>query len=112
MNTVVMTLVYTTAAGPAFNNIGWKYYLVFIIVTSAMLPYLALRFPETKGLSLEEVGALFGDESVGFGDLSDVQHQDLDGAMSDKSREDTTVKTEYSQPKQSNPDAEHIEYTA
>ncbi|OQV02334.1 hypothetical protein CLAIMM_07550 [Cladophialophora immunda] len=58
----LMTTVYTTAAGPAFNHIGWKFYLVFIIVTSLMLPFVILYFPETKGLSLEEIGVLFGDE--------------------------------------------------
>ncbi|EXJ74621.1 uncharacterized protein A1O5_02918 [Cladophialophora psammophila CBS 110553] len=58
----LMTTVYTTAAGPAFNHIGWRFYLVFIIVTSLMLPFVILYFPETKGLSLEEIDVLFGDE--------------------------------------------------
>jgi hypothetical protein len=48
----------------AFATIGWKYYLVFIIVPLAGVPILALYFPETKGLTLEEIGALFGDEVV------------------------------------------------
>jgi MFS family permease len=56
-----MTLLYTEAASTAFANIGWKYYLVFIIVPACGLPILA-RFPETRGLSLEEISAVFGDE--------------------------------------------------
>ena len=44
-----------------------------------MLPYAALRFPETKGLSLEEVGALFNDEvALDITNLSDEQRQALD----------------------------------
>jgi MFS family permease len=56
-----MTLLYTEVAATAFSTIGWKYYLVFIIVPACGLPFLA-RFPETRGLSLEEISAVFGDE--------------------------------------------------
>lgn len=48
-------------AATAFANIGWKYYLIFIIVPIVGLPVL-FYFPETKGLSLEEIAAVFGDE--------------------------------------------------
>lgn len=50
------------AAGTAFQNIGWKFYFVFIIVPSCTLPLIVRFFPETKGLTLEEVGQMFGDE--------------------------------------------------
>lgn len=70
---------YTTAAGPAFNSIGWKYYLVFIVVPSVMLPFMALYFPETKGLTLEEIGALFGEEvAIDITNLSEKEAKDLD----------------------------------
>ncbi len=59
-----------------------KYYLVFIIVTTLMLPYAALRFPETKGLSLEEIGALFGDEVVfDLHNLSTEEQKALDARV-------------------------------
>ncbi|KAK7883467.1 hypothetical protein LTR67_011217 [Exophiala xenobiotica] len=55
------SIAYTSPASLAFKNIGWKYYLVFFamgLVTSA----LALTFfPETKGLTLEEINTKFGD---------------------------------------------------
>jgi MFS family permease len=56
--------VYNVAAGTAFRNIGWRFYLVFIIVPSCALPFIYFLFPETKGLTLEEVGRLFGDEVI------------------------------------------------
>jgi len=37
---------------------------VFILVPLAGAPILMFYLPETKGLSLEEIGALFGDEVV------------------------------------------------
>lgn len=75
-------LVYTTAAGPAFVHIGWKYYLVFIIVTSLMLPLVLFKFPETKGLSLEEIGALFGDKvALDLTHLSEKQRQEFDDRL-------------------------------
>ena len=57
------TLLYTQVAATAFAHIGWKYYLVFIIVPALGLP-IVYRLPETRGLSLEEVAAIFGDEVV------------------------------------------------
>ena len=44
-----------------------------------MLPWAALRFPETKGLSLEEIGALFNDEVVlDISHLSEEKREALD----------------------------------
>ena len=57
MNTVLLT-----AGGTAFTNIGWRFYLLFIIVPAMSLPVIYACYPETKGLSLEEIGTLFGDE--------------------------------------------------
>jgi hypothetical protein len=68
--------VYNVAAGTAFRNIGWRFYLVFIIVPSCALPFIYLFFPETKGLTLEELGRLFGDEVI---------HGDIQGDQAEKS---------------------------
>ncbi|CAL5868383.1 uncharacterized protein PFLUO_LOCUS2608 [Penicillium psychrofluorescens] len=54
-------MVYLEAAPTAFAQVGWKYYLVFLIVTAINIFVVWRFFPETKGLSLEEIGEVFGD---------------------------------------------------
>ena len=56
------TTVYTQAAPVAFAAVGWRYYLVFIFVPLSGIPMMLYFLPETKGLALEEIAALFGDE--------------------------------------------------
>ncbi|KAJ5743398.1 hypothetical protein N7533_010500 [Penicillium manginii] len=53
------TLVYTQVAPTAFDTIGWKYYLVFIIVPFLGAILIWFTFPETKGLSLEDISCRF-----------------------------------------------------
>lgn len=55
------SLTFTQAATSAFSSIGWKYYLVFVVTSAMMVVALCLWFPETKGLSLEEIAEAFGD---------------------------------------------------
>jgi len=50
-----LPLVYTCVAPTAFRDIGWRYYLVFIIVPVIGLGGLLKFYPETRGLTLEEV---------------------------------------------------------
>jgi len=73
------TIAYLEAAPTAFAQVGWKYYLPFIILTSINIPLIWWLFPETKGLSLEEIGAVFGDEVVvHLTDLTDEERKELD----------------------------------
>ncbi|KAF7563903.1 hypothetical protein G7046_g210 [Stylonectria norvegica] len=60
----IMTLIYTQTAPTGFAQVGWKYYLVFIIVPLLGAPVMHFYFPETKRLSLEEIGALFGEKQA------------------------------------------------
>lgn len=55
------TLVYTEVAPTAFNTIGWKYYLVFIIIPALGAVLIWFTFPETKGMSLEDISRAFDD---------------------------------------------------
>jgi Sugar (and other) transporter len=43
----------------SINNIGWKTYIIFAVLNACWVPIIFFFFPETKGLELEAVDALF-----------------------------------------------------
>lgn len=43
-----------------FDKIGYQYYIVFAVVNAAIVPVVYFLFPETSGLSLEEIDDIFG----------------------------------------------------
>lgn len=45
----------------AFTRIGWRYFLVFIIISPVLIALFFYFAKETKGKTLEEIGGLFGD---------------------------------------------------
>ncbi|KIW10105.1 hypothetical protein PV08_11065 [Exophiala spinifera] len=50
-------------AGPtALNNIGWKFFIVFIVPTFLHIIFVYFMCPETKGRSLEDISAQFGEQ--------------------------------------------------
>lgn len=55
-------IIWLQAAPTAFVTIGWKFYLVFIIPGTIGGLIVWFFFPDTKGLPLEEIAAIFGDE--------------------------------------------------
>lgn len=57
-------LIYLEVAPTAFATISWKFYLVFLLALSCFIVPLFFYFPESKGLSLEEISRLFGDEAT------------------------------------------------
>ncbi|KAL2827975.1 hypothetical protein BDW59DRAFT_159932 [Aspergillus cavernicola] len=46
------------------GKIGWKFYLVLICPSFVYIMVIYFFFPETKGRTLEGIGALFGDEYI------------------------------------------------
>jgi hypothetical protein len=50
---------------PAFQNIGWKTYLLFGIFLAAMFIHVFFLFPETASKPLEEVEEIFNDNTPG-----------------------------------------------
>lgn len=57
----LMNIIWLQSAPTAFITIGWKFYLCFIIPGSIGAIIMWFYFPNTNGLPLEEVAALFGD---------------------------------------------------
>lgn len=58
----LMNVMWLMSAPTAFEKIGWKFYLCFIIPAYLFAIVCLLFYPNTKGLALEEIAALFGDE--------------------------------------------------
>lgn len=59
-----ITVALTEAAPSAFANIKQNYYYVFVGCTVVMWVIGYYWLPETKGRTLEEIAAAFGDEIV------------------------------------------------
>ncbi|KAG1719299.1 general substrate transporter [Suillus lakei] len=72
IGTFLSTVVFLEAGPTALSNIRWYYYVMFICLTAVHVTILWRYFPETKGLSLEEINARFGDEvAVHFSEAED-----------------------------------------
>ena len=56
-----MNIIWLQAAPTAFEKIGWKFYLCFIIPGTIGAVLMWIFWPDTKGLPLEEIAAIFGD---------------------------------------------------
>lgn len=59
MNNWLWVFVIVMVTPTMIANITWKAYLVFMACNFAFVPMIYLLFPETKGLSLEEIDYLF-----------------------------------------------------
>ncbi|KAE8383905.1 general substrate transporter [Aspergillus bertholletiae] len=55
-----MGTIYLSIASTAFTAIGWKFFMLFAALTLCGIFLIALILPETRGVPLEEIEALFG----------------------------------------------------
>jgi sugar porter (SP) family MFS transporter len=62
MSTAIATCFNQFVNPIALDAIGWKYYLIFIAILIGTITVISLFFPETKGMTLEEVAGIFDDE--------------------------------------------------
>ncbi|CAF9936030.1 hypothetical protein IMSHALPRED_010435 [Imshaugia aleurites] len=75
--------LFVGVAPTSFTHIGWKFYLVFICLDVCTFTMVWVVFPETKGLSLEEINELFGDPVAVH--ITHDQEDDLDKKVQDMS---------------------------
>jgi len=72
------TLVLLQTAPIGINDVGWKYYLVIICWCIVFIPVVYFFWPETAGLSLEEISAKFGDDvAVNSSEIPEEQKKEL-----------------------------------
>ncbi|PMD50042.1 general substrate transporter [Hyaloscypha bicolor E] len=57
----LVNIMWLQVAPTAFANIGWKFYLCFIIPGYIFAVCAWIFFPDTRHLALEEIAAIFGD---------------------------------------------------
>ncbi len=73
---VLINVIFNQVSPIAFAQVGWKYYSLFIATNAVGAITVFALFPETKGKSLEEIGAIFGDEVIAP-DLNTTQEKIL-----------------------------------
>ncbi|KAI8932244.1 hypothetical protein NX059_011123 [Plenodomus lindquistii] len=56
-----VTIIFSQTSPLALEALTWKYALIFIGCNGAVLPIVYFFFPETKGLTLEGINAVFGE---------------------------------------------------
>ncbi|CAI4211280.1 unnamed protein product [Parascedosporium putredinis] len=76
-----LTLTFSQVAPIALEKIEWKFNLVFIACNIFFFFIAYFFFPETKGLTLEEVNRLFGDKVAV--EIRDVDITEKEGAHAD-----------------------------
>jgi hypothetical protein len=54
----------------SFDNIGWKTFIIFSVLNAAFLPMVYCFYPETKGITLEDIPLLFHKKGVTGGVLT------------------------------------------
>ena len=61
MGQFIATVILLEAAPTAFQNIGYKFWIILIILTAIYGILVYLYLPETKQRTLEDISVLFGD---------------------------------------------------
>ncbi|KAJ5813675.1 uncharacterized protein N7503_000425 [Penicillium pulvis] len=89
-------VLFLTVAPVAFSHIGWKFYLVFIITSGLSAVAILFLWPDTHGLRLEEIDALFGDNVGGLDESTVDGNLNVKGAVSSK-LEDSSEHLEFAQ---------------
>jgi hypothetical protein len=74
----LMNVIWLQSTPTAFANIGWRFYLVFIIGCFVGGIVFLFFWPDTRGLPLEEIAAIFGDADEVAVYQRDIRFEDLE----------------------------------
>lgn len=70
----ITAIFFNTFVNPiALDSIGWKYYIVFVVVLMIMLVTVIFTYPETRGRSLEQIAVIFDGDAAEVADMSRVE---------------------------------------
>ncbi|KAF8897982.1 general substrate transporter [Mucidula mucida] len=76
--TISVALIFNQYVNPiALDNIGWKYYIVYVVWIAFEFAFLYKYVVETKNLSLEETAALFDGEEA----TQELAHAHVEGGV-------------------------------
>ncbi|KIW95531.1 uncharacterized protein Z519_04116 [Cladophialophora bantiana CBS 173.52] len=105
------TIPYLQAAPYAFATIGWKYYLVFICLTTVCIPIIWMTFLETRGFSLEEINEKFGDHvEIHLTHITTKEKAELDMVVESNVRATANAEAGIGNPAKESPDQDHSHY--
>lgn len=71
---VLINIIFNQVSPIAFENVGYRYYALFVCTNIVGAITVFGYFPETKGKTLEEIGKIFGDDVV-VTDLQQVREK-------------------------------------
>ena len=100
----LMNIVWLQSAPTAFKTIKWKFYLAFIIPGTIGAILMWIYFPDTLGLPLEEVAAIFGDA-----DEVAMYQRDIAIDMQTKTIVDRRVSADGKMVKEPEMDTRHVD---
>ncbi|KAF3004452.1 hypothetical protein G7054_g7175 [Neopestalotiopsis clavispora] len=70
----ITAIFFNTFVNPiALDSIGWRYYIVFVVVLLIMFVTVFFCYPETRGRSLEQIAVIFDGDAAEVLDVTKVE---------------------------------------
>lgn len=82
MGLYLASLIILVAGPIAFANISWKFFFVLIVPTFFHIIFVYFMCPETKGRSLEDINAQFGEQvAIHYFGATEEEKQEFEDAV-------------------------------
>ncbi|OGE49952.1 hypothetical protein PENARI_c019G08736 [Penicillium arizonense] len=62
--------IVVTVTPIGLDKLRWKYYLIFVVLNISFIPLVYFCYPETKGITLEQIDRIFVGKGTGLGALT------------------------------------------